>query len=107
VTQLAAPGAFQLALSVALLAGVVLGGLGSLWGAVLGAFALVMIPQWSEDLSKGLSLSGNVQANLALAVYGVVLIGVMLAAPRGLAGGLQWVHQQGRRAWSRRKEEER
>ena len=107
VTQLAAPGAFALSLSVALLAGVVLGGLGSLWGAVLGAFALVMIPQWSEDLSKSLSLSGNVEANLALAVYGVVLIGVMLAAPRGLAGGFSWVYQQARRAGSRRREEER
>jgi branched-chain amino acid transport system permease protein len=104
VTQLAAPGAFQLSLSVALLAGVVLGGLGSLWGAVLGAFALVMIPQWSEDLSKSLSLSGNVQANLALAVYGVVLIGVMLVAPRGLAGGFSWIQQQARRARSRRGE---
>jgi branched-chain amino acid transport system permease protein len=104
VTQLAAPGAFPLALSVALLAGVVLGGLGSLWGAVLGAFAIVMIPQWSEDLSKSLALSGNVQANLALAVYGVVLIGVMLAAPRGVSGGLEWVQQQVRSARARRGE---
>jgi branched-chain amino acid transport system permease protein len=106
VTQLAAPGAFQLSLSVALLAGVVLGGLGSLWGAVLGAFAIVMIPQWSEDLSRSLSLSGNVQANLALAVYGVVLIGVMVAAPRGVVGGLSWVQQQVRRAGVRRGEEQ-
>jgi branched-chain amino acid transport system permease protein len=106
VTQLAAPGAFQLSLSVALLAGVVLGGLGSLWGAVVGAFAIVMIPQWSEDLSRTLSLSGNVQANLALAVYGVVLIGVMIAAPRGVVGGLSWVQRQVRRAGVRRGEEQ-
>jgi branched-chain amino acid transport system permease protein len=84
VTQLAAPGAFPLALSVALLTGVILGGLGSLMGAVWGAAALVLIPTWSDDLSKSLSLSTNVQANLALAVYGVVLIAVMLAAPGGL-----------------------
>jgi branched-chain amino acid transport system permease protein len=106
VTQLAAPGAFQLSLSVALLAGAVLGGLGSFAGAVLGAFAIVMIPQWSEDLSKSLSLSGDVQANLALAVYGVVLIGVMVAAPRGVLGGVSWVQRQVRRAWSRRREEQ-
>jgi branched-chain amino acid transport system permease protein len=106
VTQLAAPGAFQLTLSVALLAAVVLGGLGSLWGAALGSAAIVLIPQWSDDLSKSLSLSSNVQANLALAVYGVLLIGVMLAAPRGLAGAFDWVHQQARRASSRRGEEE-
>jgi branched-chain amino acid transport system permease protein len=29
-----------------------------------------------------------VQANLALAIYGVVLIGVMLAAPGGIQGAL-------------------
>jgi branched-chain amino acid transport system permease protein len=86
VTGLAAPGAFPLALSVALLTGAILGGLGSLAGAVLGAALLVLIPTWADDLSKGLSLSDNVQANLALAVYGLVLIGVMLAAPRGLVG---------------------
>jgi branched-chain amino acid transport system permease protein len=106
VTQLAAPGAFALSLSVALLAGVVLGGLGSLWGAVVGAFAIVMIPQWSDDLSRSLSLSGNVQANLALGVYGVLLIGVMLVAPRGVSGGLSWVQRQVRRAAVRRREEQ-
>jgi hypothetical protein len=47
-----------------------------------------------------------VQANLALAVYGALLIGVMLAAPRGLAGIFEWVHHQARRASSRRGEEE-
>jgi branched-chain amino acid transport system permease protein len=86
VTSLAAPGAFPLALSVALLTGVILGGLGSLAGAVWGAAALVLVPTWADDASKALSLPANVQANLALAVYGAVLIGVMLAAPRGLQG---------------------
>jgi branched-chain amino acid transport system permease protein len=88
VTSLAAPGAFPLALSVALLTGVILGGLGSLMGAVWGAAALVLVPTWADDLSKSLSLSSNVQANLSLAVYGVVLIVVMLAAPHGLQGAL-------------------
>jgi branched-chain amino acid transport system permease protein len=88
VTSLAAPGAFPLALSVALLTGVVLGGLGSLVGAVCGAAALALIPTWADDASGALGLSGNVQANLALAVYGAVLIGTMLAAPRGIQGAL-------------------
>jgi branched-chain amino acid transport system permease protein len=86
VTSLAAPGAFPLALSVALLTGVILGGLGRLAGAVWGAAALTLIPTWADDASQALNLSTNVQANLALAVYGAVLIGVMLAAPQGLQG---------------------
>src|SRR5262249_16936966 len=91
VTGLAAPGAFPLALSVALLTGAILGGLGSLLGAGLGAAPLGLVPTWGDDLSNGLSLSNNVQANLSLAIYGLVLIGVMLAAPRGLAGAAQRV----------------
>ena len=55
VTSLAAPGAFPLALSVALLTGVILGGLGSLAGAVWGAAALVLIPTWADDASKARS----------------------------------------------------
>jgi branched-chain amino acid transport system permease protein len=86
VTSLVAPGAFPLSLSVALLTGVILGGAGSLLGAVLGAAALVLLPTWSDDLSKALSLSSNVQANLSLALYGALLIGVMLVAPGGIQG---------------------
>jgi len=95
VTSLAAPGAFQLPLSLALVTGVVLGGLGSLAGAVWGAIALVMLPDWSGDLARALSLSDRVEANLPLAIYGLVLIGVMLAAPGGIQGlfrtGFEWV----------------
>jgi len=91
VTSLAAPGAFTLTLSVALLTGAILGGLGSLTGAVWGSVALVLIPNWSDDASKALSLSDNVQANLALALYGVVLIAVVLVAPHGIQGAVRRV----------------
>jgi branched-chain amino acid transport system permease protein len=89
VTSLVAPGAFPLSLSVALLTGVVLGGAGSLTGAIWGAAALVLVPTWADDASKALSLSSNVQANLALAIYGVVLIGAMLVAPGGIQGAVR------------------
>lgn len=89
VTSLAAPGAFPLSLSVTLLTGVVLGGSGSLAGAAWGAAALVLVPTWADDASKALSLSSNVQANLALAIYGVVLIAVMLVAPGGIQAAVR------------------
>ena len=44
VSGQASPGAFTVALSLSLLAGAVLGGLGSLTGAVYGAIALVLMP---------------------------------------------------------------
>jgi branched-chain amino acid transport system permease protein len=93
VTQLAAPGAFQLDLSLALVTGVVLGGLGSLAGAVWGAVALVLLPQWSNDIANAFSLGNDVQANLPLAIYGLVLIGVIVAAPQGIQGALRGLAQ--------------
>lgn len=88
ISNLAAPGAFEVSLSFFLLAGIVLGGLGSLAGAVYGAIVLVMLPSWSTDIAGDLSLSSSVSANLPLAFYGLVLIGAMLAAPRGIQGML-------------------
>ncbi len=91
VTQTVAPGAFQLQLSLSLLAGVVIGGLGSLFGAMWGAILLVFLPNWTTDIANSFSLSRNVQYNLPLAVYGVVLIGAMLAWPTGIQGALRTI----------------
>ena len=82
----ATPGAFPLQLSLSLLAGVVLGGLGSLVGAIWGAALLVLLPNWTNDLANAFSLSTNVKNNLPLAIYGVVLIGAMLVWPSGHPG---------------------
>ena len=90
LTQRVTPGAFELSLSLALLTAVVLGGLGRLSGAVLGALALVYLPAWTTDVTNSLALSPGVterlHGNLPLALYGVLVIAVMLAAPGGLAG---------------------
>jgi branched-chain amino acid transport system permease protein len=89
VNQLAQPGAFPLQLSLFLLAGVVVGGLGSLAGAAWGAALLVFLPNWTNDLAHSFSLSTKVSANLPLAIYGLVLIGAMLLWPSGLQGGIR------------------
>ncbi len=88
VLQLAQPGAFPLQLSLSLLTGVVLGGLGSLVGAIWGAALLTLLPNWTNDLASSFSLSTRVSANLPLAVYGVVLIGAMIVWPSGIQGAL-------------------
>jgi branched-chain amino acid transport system permease protein len=86
--QLASPGAFTIQLSLFLLAGVVVGGLGSIAGAVWGAALLVFLPNWTNDLAHSVSLSTKVSSNLPLAIYGVVLIAAMLAWPSGIQGGI-------------------
>jgi branched-chain amino acid transport system permease protein len=89
VLQLTSPGAFPLQLSLTLLAGVVIGGLGSLVGAVWGAALLVFLPNWTTDLANSFSLSSNVSHNLPIAIYGLVLIAAMLLWPSGIQGGLR------------------
>jgi branched-chain amino acid transport system permease protein len=83
------PGGFPLDLSIQLLVAIVIGGMGSLSGAVLGAIVLVYLPSWSSSLSDGLHLSKQIGANLSLALFGASLIVVMLLFPAGIVGGIR------------------
>ena len=90
IDLVAGPGSFQLTLSLQLLAAVVFGGLGSLAGAIYGSVLVVLLPEWSQDLTNALSIhSPKISNNLPLLVYGVVLAVAMLAVPFGLQGALR------------------
>lgn len=89
VLQLAQPGAFPLQLSLSLLTGIVIGGLGSLVGAAWGAALLTLLPNWTNDLGHAFSLSTQVSNQLPLAVYGAVLVLAMIAWPSGIQGALR------------------
>ena len=82
-------GEFALTLSIYLLAAMVLGGAGSLAGAWWGGVLLVFLPQWSDSLAKNFSLGSSASANLAVVIYGLVLIIVMMLAPGGIQGGVR------------------
>jgi branched-chain amino acid transport system permease protein len=88
-TTLVSPGSFTLSLSIALLTGAVLGGLGTLPGAVWGALVIVLVPTYVTDVATSHGLSGAVAANIPIAAYGVVLVIVMLLFPEGIQGGLR------------------
>lgn len=77
IIQFVAPDSFTFTLSVALLVGLVIGGVGWLPGALFGAAFIMFTPNVAEEISKG--LSG--------AFYGLFLILVIYLAPQG-AGGL-------------------
>ncbi|OLR92987.1 branched-chain amino acid ABC transporter permease [Actinokineospora bangkokensis] len=93
----AAPGSFTPALSLTLLAAVVLGGVGSLWGALWGALALVLVQAGTEDLAHGLGLPTDVANNLPHAVLGLVLVLVVLVLPQGVHGLISKLPLPGRR----------
>jgi branched-chain amino acid transport system permease protein len=85
---LTSPSGFTLTLSLSLLTAVVIGGLGSLTGAVLGSFVLVYLPVKTGDLATTLNLPSNIANNVPTAIYGIVLIVAILVFPRGIAGGI-------------------
>jgi branched-chain amino acid transport system permease protein len=89
LAQSVSPGAFPLSLSLFLVMAIVIGGLGSLAGAVWGAFLLVALPALTHSVTDSIDVSPAVaqrlEGNLPLALFGVTLIVVMLAAPGGIA----------------------
>ena len=85
-TRLAAPGSFRLDLSLLLLTAIVLGGLGTLSGAVIGAGLLTYLPPYARDAGEALGLNALKAAELAPLVFGTVMVIVILAAPHGLMG---------------------
>ncbi|GIF06334.1 branched-chain amino acid ABC transporter permease [Actinoplanes siamensis] len=84
LAQSVSPGAFPLTLSLFLVMAIVIGGLGRLAGALCGAVLLVALPALAQTAGER-SGSQRLEGNLALVIFGVVLVVVMLAAPGGLA----------------------
>jgi branched-chain amino acid transport system permease protein len=91
ITALVAPGAFTITLSIALLTGAVIGGLGTLFGAIWGSLVIVLVPVYATDVATSHGLSTTVASNIPIAAYGVVLILVMLIFPQGIQGGVLWL----------------
>jgi branched-chain amino acid transport system permease protein len=91
ITALVAPGAFTITLSIALLTGAVIGGLGTLFGAIWGSLVIVLVPVYATDVATSHGLSTTVASNIPVAAYGVVLILVMLIFPQGIQGGVLWL----------------
>jgi branched-chain amino acid transport system permease protein len=84
--------AFPLALSISYVAMVLIGGLDSMLGAVIGAGLVtalpIVVPQLVTSLSTGDGSSSN-GADLATIIYGLLIIFFMTRSPRGLAGWLE------------------
>ncbi|MCD0499992.1 MULTISPECIES: branched-chain amino acid ABC transporter permease [Achromobacter] len=83
VFQYIDPGiAFGSAVSVEALVGAIVGGMGTLWGPVLGAVALHGL----ADLTR--NLFGELPG-ISMVIYGVVLILIVMFLPRGISGSGQ------------------
>jgi branched-chain amino acid transport system permease protein len=97
VVQFVAPDSFNFLLSVSFLVGLVIGGVGSIPGSLVGGLFVLYVPNIAERISTG--LSG--------AVYGVIMLLVIYVMPSGAAGfvriaAAQWA--RARQSWVNRSE---
>jgi branched-chain amino acid transport system permease protein len=81
---------FQFSFSIFVLAMVILGGLGSIWGVVLGAVVLTYIDrQFIPNTLDSLDIQGKLGldfsfADLSFGIFGFLLVFMMLLRPQGL-----------------------
>jgi branched-chain amino acid transport system permease protein len=80
------PDTFPVALSILLLASAVIGGLGSLAGAVFGALLYEFLPIYSQEPPVG---SFDFADQATPVVFGVFLIVIMLLLPGGVVSGIR------------------
>ena len=78
------PSPFGFGYSIELLVMVVLGGLTSLWGALLGAGAVTVLAELLRTVTP--HLFSRTQAEYEIVLFGLLLMGFMIFMPRGLAG---------------------
>jgi branched-chain amino acid transport system permease protein len=79
---------FQFYFSILILGMVILGGLGSIWGVVLGAVTLTtinfyLIPEVFNSLPSKVGLDFDV-TQITFAIYGFLLVMMMILRPEGL-----------------------
>jgi len=72
------PNNFTLQVAITVLMMIVVGGLGSLTGAIVGAFVLTFAPEYLRFLE-----------DYRLVIYGIALIAIMIFMPEGLVGGVR------------------
>jgi branched-chain amino acid transport system permease protein len=81
---------FQFSFSILVLSMIILGGLGSVWGVVIGALALTFIDRKLPDLLDPLDIPGTLGlkgvsiADLKIGIFGFLLVIMMILRPQGL-----------------------
>jgi branched-chain amino acid transport system permease protein len=93
------PGSFDLSLSIAYIAMIILGGLGTVLGSILGAILITGIPHgivYATDLVKdSYPVLGGLIVDLKLGIFGLIVVLALLFEPQGLAG----IYQRAKLYW--------
>ncbi|MPZ79195.1 MAG: branched-chain amino acid ABC transporter permease [Actinophytocola sp.] len=83
------PGSFPVLLSVEYVVMAVVGGLGTVAGGVVGAVAIVLLVQLLNDIGTQPGMPSYAPSVLSYAVYGLLLVLVVLYLPRGIVPALR------------------
>jgi branched-chain amino acid transport system permease protein len=80
---------FQFSFSILVLSMIILGGLGGIWGAVIGGVALTFIDRRLPDVIDPLDIPGKLGLDLSIAdlkigIFGFLLVIMMVLRPQGL-----------------------
>jgi branched-chain amino acid transport system permease protein len=97
--------AYPLSLSIAYVAMVLLGGLDSMLGAVIGAGLVTAIPIVVPEWVSGFQANGSsteLGANLATVIYGLLIIFFITRSQHGIGEWLQTLGHRARGRWRRR-----
>lgn len=94
------PSPFGLVLSISLVAAMVIGGTGTLAGAIWGGIVLGFSGEWIGKVSSWLNVNqgSNVGANLEALIFGAALLVLILVFPGGMQRLLQLLARGARRA---------
>ena len=88
--QWISPGNFDLSVSIAYIAMVIIGGLGSILGSILGAILITGIPHgimYVTDMFKeGYPNISNFIVDIKLGIFGLIIVLTLLFEPQGLLG---------------------
>ncbi len=76
------PTSFTVMESIFIISIVIIGGAGSLWGPVVGAVLLVMLP----EILRFVGMPSSIAANMRQILYGGLLVAFMMWRPQGLVG---------------------
>jgi len=79
------PNSFDFMTSVRMVTMVVIGGMASIWGSVLGASVITLLPQWL-----------HVFMDYEMLVYGLILMLIMIFIPQGLVRGITELYERSR-----------
>jgi branched-chain amino acid transport system permease protein len=82
----ATPGQWSLLLSVQYVAAIIVGGIGTVWGALLGSIVIFALPSILQSLIPQTSSGGLPIDDIASIAYGVLIIVFFVLEPRGVVG---------------------